>query len=82
MADWYQVTESRETVHVWASNTRTAFDKGFRLLCGREYKLPPGYQMTIICQRLRGGSQMVKDLEKVYQETKKKRYPFKKRDEE
>lgn len=76
MADWYEVEEAGEVAHVRATNTRTAFDRGFRLLCGMNYKLPPGQKMTITVLRLRGGTDKVKLLEKVYQETraaKKKR---------
>jgi hypothetical protein len=72
MSDWYQVTEGDETVHVRTSNSRTAFDRGFRLLCGMDYKIPPGETMAITCTRLRGGSEQAKLLEQVYQETRQK----------
>jgi len=73
MADWYEVAEGGEVAHVRATNTRTAFDKGFRLHCGMDYKLPPGEKMTITCLRLRGGNEKVKLLEKVYQDSRKKK---------
>lgn len=73
MADWYEVEEDGETVHVRASNTRTAFDRGFRTLCGMDYKLPPGSTMDIRVTRLRGSTEMVKLLEKAYQDSHKKR---------
>lgn len=73
MADWYEVQEAEEVAHVRASNTRTAFDKGFRLLCGMDYKIPPGHKMTLTCMRLRGGTEKVKLLEKTYQEMRQKK---------
>jgi hypothetical protein len=73
MADWYEVQEGQEVSHIRATNTRTAFDKGFRILCGRDYKIPPGQKMTITCLRLRGGTEKVRLLEKVYQESRKKK---------
>jgi hypothetical protein len=73
MADWYEVQEEEETVHVRATNTRTAFDRGFRLTCGMNYKLPPGQKMTITVLRLRGGTEKVKLLEQVYQDSRKKK---------
>ena len=73
MADWYEVQEGDEVVHVRATNTRTAFDRGFRLHCGMDYKLPPGQKMTITVLRLRGGTEKVKLLEEVYQESRKKK---------
>jgi len=73
MADWYEVEEDGETAHVRATNTRTAFDRGFRLLCGRDFKVAPGAKMTITCLRLRGGTEKVKLLEKVYQEMRAKK---------
>ncbi len=68
MASWYEIKEGDEIVCVRATNTRTAFNKGFGLTCGRNYKLPPGHQMTITCTRLRGGTGKVKLLEMMYQE--------------
>ena len=73
MANWYEVEEDGEVSHIRATNTRTAFDKGFRLLCGMDYKLPPGKKMTITCLRLHGGDEKVKLLEKVYQDSRKKK---------
>lgn len=73
MAAWYEVAEGGESVHVRATNTRTAFDRGFRLLCGMDYKLPPGQKMTITVLRLRGGTDKFKLLEQVYQESLKKK---------
>lgn len=73
MADWYEVKEGDETSHIRASNTRTAFDKGFRLMCGMDYKVPPGQSITITCLRLRGGTETVKLLEQVYQDMRKKK---------
>jgi hypothetical protein len=76
MAGWYEVQEGDEVAHVRATNTRTAFDRGFRLLCGMDYKLPPGQKMTMTVLRLRGGTEKVKFLEQVYQES---RNPVRKR---
>lgn len=73
MADWYEVQEDGETTHVRATNTRTAFDRGFRQLCGRDYKLAPGTTMSIKVFRLRGGTDVVKTLENLYQESRKKK---------
>jgi hypothetical protein len=75
MADWYIVQEGDERTHVRTSNSRTAFDRGFRVMCGMNYKIPPGQSLTITATRLRGGSELAKQLEKVYQEmqAKKKR---------
>ena len=73
MSDWYEVVEGDELAHVRASNTRTAFDKGFCELCGTGYKLPPGHKMNISVMRLRGESEKVKFLEKVYQDSRKKK---------
>ena len=72
MADWYEVEEQKETVHVRASNTRTAFDRGFRLLCGMNYKVTPGETIHLRVTRLRGNTEMVKVLERTYQESHKK----------
>jgi hypothetical protein len=69
MADWYEVTGDKETGHVRATNTRTAFDKGFTLLYGANFKLLPGYQMRITVTRLRGGSDKVKSMEKFYRDS-------------
>jgi hypothetical protein len=71
MADWYEVEEAGEVTHVRATNTRTAFDRGFRLHCGMNYKLAPGQKMTITVLRLRGGSEKVKRLEQIYQENRR-----------
>jgi len=73
VADWYEVQEGQEVIHVRATNTRTAFDKGFRALCGRDYKVPPGNMMTLRCLRLRGGSEKVKLLEQIYQDSRRKK---------
>ncbi len=73
MADWYEVQEGQEIEHVRATNTRTAFYKGFTILCGSSYRLTPGHQMTITILRLRGNSEKVKLLEQVYQENRKKK---------
>ncbi len=73
MANWYEVQEGDEIIHVRATNTRTAFYKGFVSTCGRDYKLPPGGKMTITCVRLRGGTGKVKLLEKIYQDSRKKK---------
>jgi len=72
MSAWYEIQEGDEIAHVRASNTRTAVDKGIRLLCGMDYKLPPGNVMVIKCLRLRGGTDKVKLLEKIYQERRPK----------
>lgn len=76
MANWYEVQEGKETVHVRATNTRTAFDKGFRLLCGMNYKLLPGTAITLTCLRLRGGTEKVKLFERVYQDARKEATGF------
>jgi hypothetical protein len=68
MADWYEVTVDGDTQYIRASNTRTAFDKGFTTHNGRELKLKPGHSMTIRVLRLCGGTEKVKQLEKFYQE--------------
>lgn len=73
MADWYEVEEDGEIAHIRATNTRTAFDEGFRLLCGRDFKLAPGTTMKLRVMRLRGGTEKVKLLEKVYQDSRKKK---------
>lgn len=73
MADWYEVREGNEAEHVRASNTRTAFVKGFNLLCGTKYKLSPGYKMTISVVRIRGSSDIAKMLERNYQDSKHKK---------
>lgn len=73
MANWYEVEEGGEVAHVRATNTRTAFDRGFRMHCGMDYKLSPGQRMTITVLRLRGGSEKVKFLEKHYQDSRKKK---------
>ncbi len=73
MVDWYEVKEGDEYAHVRASNTRTAFDKGFIATCGRDYKLRPGEVMTIHVIRLRGSTEKVKTLEQAYQESRKKK---------
>ncbi len=75
MADWYEVEEDSEITHVRATNTRTAFDKGFRLLCGTDFKVQPGRTLTLKVLRLRGGSDVAKTLEKFYQETRKNKKP-------
>jgi len=67
---WYEVQEEDEVVHVRASNTRTAIDKGFRRLCGMKFNLLPGVKMTLHCMRLRGGSEKVRILEQFYQRTR------------
>ena len=72
MADWYEAKEGNETTHVRASNTRTAFDRAFRRMCGMDYKVPPGTTLTITVLRLRGGSEVAKTLEQVYQDMHKK----------
>jgi methionine aminopeptidase len=73
MAGWYEVQEGDEVAHVRATNTRTAIDRGFRLLCGMNYTLEPGTAMTIRVMRLSGRTEKVKLLEKVYQESRKRR---------
>jgi hypothetical protein len=73
MAAWYEVEEDGEIAHVRATNTRTAFDRGFTMLCGRYFKLAPGEKMTMHVLRLRGGSEKVKLLEKIYQDSRKKK---------
>jgi len=70
MASWYEVQEDDEVVHVRATNTRTAFDRGFCLQCGSNYNLPPGQKMTMTVLRLRGGSEKVRLLEQVYRENR------------
>lgn len=70
---WYEVQEGEEFAHIRASNTRTAFDRGFRIHCGMGYNLKPGEKMTITVLRLRGGTEKVKLLETIYQDNRKKK---------
>ena len=74
MADWYEVQEEDgETTCVRATNTRTALNRGFRRLYGREYKVAPGRFMRIKVLRLFGDTVAVETLEKIYQKSRKKK---------
>jgi ribosomal protein L20A (L18A) len=68
MASWYEAKEGEETGHVRATNTRTAVDKAFTLMCGREYTLPIGEKMSITVLRLPKSNLIAQTLEKSYQD--------------
>lgn len=73
MPMYFKITDGDETAWVRSSNTRTAIDRSFSVLCGRGYNLKPGESIRLDIFRLPGRDERAKAIEAVYQKTKKKK---------